>query len=78
LEKGRKVSVTAYAGHRGEEQPRSFVIGDKKIDVVEVVARWIREVSGTGERARSFRVEGSDGYIYLLSYREGTGEWYLE
>ena len=36
-----KIRVECYAGHRGEETPRALILGDRRIDVAEVVDAWL-------------------------------------
>ena len=57
------IRVECYAGHRGEETPRRFEIGDLRVDVVEVVDRWLEP------DYRYFRVKGANGKIYLLRHK---------
>jgi len=76
--KGKQVTVTAYAGYRGEEQPRSFILAHDRIDVIEVVSQWREKVLGDRSGKRCFRVKGSDGYVHVLSCHEETHQWYLE
>ena len=74
----RKVEVTAYAGYRGEERPISFVLEGEKIGISEIISRWVEEGTEEKKQRRFFRVKGEDGFTYLLSYLEQTGEWDLE
>ena len=74
----RKVEVTAYAGYRSGEQPRSFVLERQKIRVEEITSQWVEEAAEDKQQKRCFRVKGDDGVTYLLSYIEHTGEWYME
>ena len=74
----RKVEVTAYAGYRSGESPRSFVLKGEKIVVAGIIGRWVEESAEDRRRRRFFRVKGDDGFTYLLSNIEQTGEWYLE
>ena len=74
----RKVEVTAYAGYRGEERPVSFVLEGEKIGISEIISRWVEEGTEEKKQRRFFRVKGEDGFTYLLSYLEQTGEWDLE
>ena len=74
----RKVEVTAYAGYRSGERPRSFVLKGKKIVVAEIISRWVEQGAEDRQQKRFFRVKGDDGFTYLLSCVEQTGEWYLE
>ena len=76
--KRRTVEVTAYAGCRSGEQPRSFVLDGEKIVVAEIISQWIEETVKDKQQRRCFRVKGDDGINYVLSYIEHTGEWYLE
>jgi len=76
--KRRKAEVTAYEGYRSGEQPRSFVLEGKKIAVSGIVSQWVGESVQDNQQRRFFRVKGDDGFTYLLSYDEQTGEWYLE
>jgi hypothetical protein len=74
----RKVEVTAYAGYRSEERPISFVLEGEKIGIAEIISRWVEEGIKERKQRRFFRVKGEDGFTYLLSHAEQTGEWYLE
>ena len=71
-----KIEVMAYSGYRGEETPREFVLGGRRIEVVEIQERSIEQ--GIGDRAtkRFFRLKGSDGGVYKIFYDEKTTEWY--
>ena len=40
----RKVDVTAYAGYRSGEKPRSFVLEGQKIVIAEIISQWVEEV----------------------------------
>ena len=33
-------TVECYAGYRGEETPRRFRLGERQVDIVDVVNRW--------------------------------------
>jgi hypothetical protein len=41
------VGVECYAGHRGEQTPRTLILGDRRIAVAEVVDAWRRPTTGT-------------------------------
>jgi len=73
-----KVKVTAYSGYRSGEQPRSFVLKGEKISIVQILSQWVEEAAEDKQQKRCYRVKGDDGFTYLLSYIEQTGEWYLE
>jgi hypothetical protein len=71
-----KIRVTAYSGHKGEETPRAFVLGGKRIEVVEIQESWVEEKIGDRTTKRFFKVKGSDGGIYKIFYDEKTAEWH--
>jgi hypothetical protein len=64
-----KVHVHCYAGHRGEEEPRSFDLGDRRIEVMEIIDRWL------SPDHRYFNVRAYDGSVYILRHDEVAGEW---
>jgi hypothetical protein len=37
------IKVTAYSGYRDNESPRTFVINDEALTVVEILDKWIEE-----------------------------------
>ncbi len=71
-----KIHVIAYSGYRGEETPRAFMLGGRRIEVVEIEERWIEEGIGDMTTKRFFKVKGSDGGIHNIFYDEKTAEWY--
>ena len=68
---GRSIRVECYAGHRADEVPRRFFIGQRAIGVCEIVDRWL-------EPAHSyFKLRGDDAGIYILRHDEASGVWEL-
>jgi hypothetical protein len=70
------IEVEACAGHRGEPTPRCFFVGARRVEVAEVVDRWL------GRDRRYFKVRGDDGDLYILRHEmalpEGAGDhWEL-
>ena len=65
------VAVECYAGHRGEETPRTLILGDRRIDVAEVVDAWL------APDYRYFKLRGDDGNTYLVRHDERTTTWEL-
>jgi len=72
-----RIEVIAYSGHRGEDTPRIILVHEKKVEVVEVLRRWIEETAEDRSRRRFFVFKGSDGAIHKIFYDEGTMEWFL-
>ena len=63
------IGVECYAGHRGEQTPRVLVLGDRRIDVTEVVDAWL------GPDHRYFKLRGADGDTYLVRHDEQSDTW---
>jgi hypothetical protein len=65
------VRVECYAGHRGEQTPRTLILGDRRIDVAEVVDAWL------APDYRYFKLRGADGNTYLVRHDERSSTWEL-
>lgn len=63
--------VECYAGHRAEEEPRRFFIGEREIIVAAILDRWLAPAH------RYFKVQGSDGGIYILRHDLRESRWEL-
>jgi hypothetical protein len=66
-----RIVVECYAGYREEETPRALRIGDRRVQVVEVIDRWL------APDHRYFKVRGDDGAIYVVRYDAERDEWEL-
>jgi hypothetical protein len=66
-----RVGVECYAGHRGEQTPRTLILGDRRIVVAEVLDAWL------APDYRYFKLRGADGDTYLVRYDEGSDTWQL-
>lgn len=64
------IKVECYSGYRGEETPRRFSLGERNIEVKDVLDRWL------APDHRYFKVLGDDGGIYIL--RHDVREWRWE
>jgi hypothetical protein len=65
------VGVECYAGHRGEQTPRTLILGDRRIAVAEVVDAWL------APDYRYFKLRGTDGDTYLVRHDERSNTWEL-
>lgn len=65
------IRVECYAGYRGEETPRGFWLGTKRIAVRNVQDRWI------APDHRYFRLVGDDGSLYIIRHDMESLEWEL-
>ena len=63
------VSVECYAGYRGDETPRRFLLGERSVEVVEM---WDCSVSPDH---RTFKVKGDDGKCYILRHNSTLDFW---
>jgi hypothetical protein len=66
-----QVCVECYAGYRGEETPRCFSIGDRDVQVLEVLDRWL------SPDHRYFKLKGDDGDTYILRHDTAADRWEL-
>jgi len=65
------VRVECHAGYRGEETPRRFYLGERAVEVLEVVDRWL------APDHRYFKVKGAGGHTYILRHDTTSGRWEL-
>lgn len=65
------IRVDCHAGYRGEETPRRFSLGARRVEVVEVLDQWL------APDHRYFKIKGDDGATYLLRHDTPTGKWAL-
>jgi hypothetical protein len=63
------VGVECYAGHRGEQTPRTLFLGERRIAVAKVLDAWL------APDYRYFKLRGADGGIYVVRHDEGSGTW---
>ncbi len=64
-----EIRVECYAGHRGEETPRALAFDGRRVEIVEVLDRWL------APDHRYFKVAGGDGARYILRQDVATGRW---
>jgi hypothetical protein len=64
------VKVECYAGYRGEETPRSIWLGERKIEVIRVIDRWL------APDHRYFKILGDDRALYII--RHDIQKWIWE
>ncbi len=66
-----KIKVECYSGYKGNESPMRFFLGNRSIEVEQVVDRWY------GEHGSYFRVLGNDDNLYILKGPIEDGFWEL-
>ncbi|MBI2294993.1 MAG: hypothetical protein HYU76_02885 [Betaproteobacteria bacterium] len=70
-ERDLTIRVECYAGYRGEETPRRFYLGPCRVEVVEVLDRWL------APDHRYFKLKSDDGAIYIVRHDVSSGHWEL-
>ena len=65
------IRVECYAGYKGEATPRRFFMGDKAIEIAEVIDRWL------APEYCYFIVRGGENDIYILRHDELAQRWEL-
>lgn len=68
-DKQRQIKVICYAGHKAEEEPRSFFLGKREIIVKAILDRWL------SPEHRYFKIRGEDDAIYILRYDVVNDFW---
>jgi hypothetical protein len=66
------VHVECYSGHRADERPLRFSIGDRAYAVERLDDKWY------SPGATFFRVLADDGNLYVLRHDEGSDTWTIE
>ena len=64
-------AVEAYAGYKGEETPRAFIVDGVRVLVLDIVERWYSESHSY------FRILANDGNRYVLRYHLDREVWEL-
>ena len=63
------IKVECYSGYRGEETPLRFYLGQRLIEIDEVLDRWLDPYR------RYFKVRSSDGAIYIICHDVNSCAW---
>ena len=66
-----EVIVECYSGYRGEETPRRFWMGQRTVEVQEVLDRWL------SPDHRYFKLIGDDKGLYILRHDTILHIWEL-
>ncbi len=64
-----RIRVLCYEGYKGQETPRALFLGERRIEVLEVLDRWL------GEDYEYVKIDASDGTRYILRYDRKADEW---
>ena len=67
-----KLRVECYSGHKADQRPIKFWLGDVVLFVESVDDQWYTP------DAVYFRVRADDGNTYVMGHHETKAEWTLE
>jgi hypothetical protein len=67
-----KIEVACYSGHKADERPIKFSLGNTVLFVDSIQDQWY------GPADSYFRVLADDGNTYVIVHNETTDEWKLE
>jgi hypothetical protein len=65
------LKVECYAGYRGEETPRRFIMGTNTVAVKKILDRWL------APDHRYFKILGDDNAVYILRHDIESWDWDL-
>ena len=65
------MDVECHAGYRGEETPRRFRLGERQVEIAEVVDSWL------APDHRYFKVQDTQGDLYILRNDVAADRWEL-
>ena len=65
------IQVECYAGYRGEETPRYIRMATYKIEVRQIVDRWL------SPDHRYFKLLAGDDATYIIRHDTANGQWEL-
>jgi hypothetical protein len=67
-----KIQVECHSGHKADERPVKFWLGETVLFVESVEDQWY------GPDEVYFRVVADDGNVYVLAHNQTTDAWTLE
>ena len=65
------LQVECRGGPQEESVPQRFTLGDRSLEVVEVLDRWLAPES------RYFKLRADDGAVYILRHNVEEARWDL-
>jgi hypothetical protein len=63
--------VESSVGPHGDAEPRAFNLGSRRIEVLQIIDRWLSTEYGY------FKLHASDGSTYILRHDELSNQWEL-
>ena len=66
-----KIRVECYSGWRVEETPRRIFLGERRVEVLEILDRWL------SPDHRYFKFTGDDDALYIIRHDCRSHTWDL-
>ncbi|MBW2056665.1 MAG: hypothetical protein JRH07_01095 [Deltaproteobacteria bacterium] len=66
-----RLRVECYSGYKVNERPLAFYMGEKRLNVRELLDQW------HGEDHDYFKLRADDGNTYILKYQRFRDYWEL-
>jgi hypothetical protein len=65
------LQVESSIDPHGDIEPRAFLLGTQRIEVLQIIDRWLATDYGY------FKIEASDGSTYILRHDDISDQWDL-
>lgn len=66
-----QIRVECYAGYRGEQAPRTLILGGRRLDVAEILDQWL------APEHRYFKLRAADTHTYIVRHDAIRDTWEL-
>ena len=66
-----ELQVETAPGLHGDIEPRAFLLGARKVEVIDILDRWL------ALEHSYFKVAASDGATYILRYDSASRDWQM-
>lgn len=67
-----EIIVETYSGYKADEYPKRILIGERKLEVIDIEDRWY------GPDYTYFKIFTDDGKRYILKQHSTDSRWTLE
>jgi hypothetical protein len=72
------IEVRTYSATKSEELPKSFVLGNDALDILEITDRWYQGDNNADYPVSDYyKVRASDSVEYLLKHEMKNDRWFI-
>jgi len=72
------ITVQAYAGHKADETPRAFDLGERRIVIEEILDRWYQAGRDPALPSASyFKIRSENGGVFIIKRDNESLQWFL-